>query len=45
MTVDETLERKIVEAAERRKMKPADLVERIIEIVFSDNLVEGVLDE
>lgn len=44
MTVDQALERKIVRAAEQRKQKPADLVEKIIEAVFGDDIVDAVLD-
>lgn len=45
MTLDTALAQKVVLEAASRKLKPADLVERIIEMVFKDNLVDGVLDE
>ena len=44
MTVDCGIEQKIIREAERRNVKPADLVESLVETIFRDNLVSAVID-
>jgi hypothetical protein len=44
MTFEQALVDKIHRAAEARDIKPADLVEKVIEVVFRDNIVAAVLD-
>jgi hypothetical protein len=45
MTVPQDIEAKILTEAKRKNMLPADLVEKIIEAVFGDGIVDAVLDE